>query len=112
MHKTYILVGPLFGQSAVPRAEIDVRDWLFRTVIQNKTYDGLLGLNDGFDALTLVRVWVVQIDLGGHSRQRFSLAVRARTPSKGYAVRSVRAFPSSGFACACSKARIAGGTSF
>lgn len=98
--KRFTLVGPSFLQNNPPRYDLDIRDWLFRTIIANRSEDHAIGVNDGFDALDLVRARLVQWP-GVRAGQRFSLTLRAVMPSNGYAVRAVQLFSASHYACMC-----------
>lgn len=84
----YTLVGPAFAANALPPDEFDIRDWLFRTIIENPRYDHALGSGDRFDRLVLTRIRLVQLDPNRTSRQRFFVTVRARRAYEGYLVRS------------------------
>ncbi len=101
--RRYVLVGPTFQGRAPPLAEIDIRDWLFRTVVENPRYDAVLGRNDGFDRLELVRVRLVRVGMSTNPEQKISLAVRALNSTAGYPVRSVRLADAARYSCACAR---------
>ncbi len=102
---TYLLMGPPFRGGDPPVGELDIRDWLFRTIVENPRYDAALGRNDGFDRLQLVRIRLVQLSAPVHATQKFSLAVRAWNSIRGYPVRSVRLADALHYTCACTMSR-------